>query len=63
MVAPVKPAPFRVDHDHIQVEQEETVPTCADVDETERHAILGGKITLMSGVPGQLFISTKAFAV
>ena len=57
-----KAGTFRVDHNDIQVEQEEN-SHCADVDEAERHAILGGKITLMSGVTGQFFISTKAFAV
>ena len=57
-----KASSFRVDHDNIQVKQKEQ-PNCADIDETERHAIFGGKITLMSGVAGQLFISAKAFAV
>ncbi len=48
MVAPLKPAPSVVDHNDIQVEQEEN-SHCADVDEAERHTVLRGKITLMSG--------------
>ena len=57
-----KTGTFRVDHDDIQVEQEE-YSHCANVNEAERHTVLSGKITLMSGVPGQLLISKKAFAV
>ena len=53
---------LRIDHDHIQI-QKETGSYQANVDETDRHAVLGGEITLMTGVPDQLSITLETFAI
>ena len=57
-----KAGSLRVNHDDVQIEHEKQTDR-TDIDEADRHAVFGCKVTLVSGVAGQLLVSVKTFSI